>query len=99
MCSEAFRAHSSLRRREAYGLGSLGIVLMTQPVNGAAWPGSSPRGEMHATDAFASPTNGRSVSGQYSSGKSSVVADRSASVMIHGFSPAFVWKLLRNRNP
>ena len=28
---------------------------------------------------------------QYSSGKSSVVEDRSASVMIHSFSPAFVW--------
>ena len=28
---EAFRAHSSLRRREAYGLGSFGIVLMAQP--------------------------------------------------------------------
>jgi len=28
---------------------------------------------------------------QYSSGKSSVVADRSASVIIHSFSPASVW--------
>jgi len=28
---------------------------------------------------------------QYSSGKSRVVADRSASVIIHSFSPASVW--------
>lgn len=37
------------------------------------------------------PMNQPSTSGQYSSGNSRVVTDRSASVMIHNVSPASVW--------